>query len=229
MLTPRALPAKQSAGPPRSNASFTCIARSGRAPLPSVPSAQQGRVPGEAGPPSRRAERLSAPLDRSVRRLLQRPQHIRHQVLGSSAPTEKRMKPSGTASPPHLPRRSAVDRTPPKLVASSTSRSAPRKRSACARVGQHEGNHTADSAASAAKRSRATGRRAAPDNAARSPRAAPRRASASSQRGGLLPVDAQVAAWRATGARARPPWARESRRRSCATVVRRGDRGVAAR
>ena len=35
----------------------------------------------------------------------------------SSAPAEKRMKPSGTASPPQRPRRSAVERTPPKLVA----------------------------------------------------------------------------------------------------------------
>ena len=63
---------------------------------------------------------------------------------GPRRPTEKRMKPSGTASPPQRPRRSAVDRTPPKLVASSTSRSASRKRSARAAIGQHEGDHTAE-------------------------------------------------------------------------------------
>ena len=49
----------------------------------------------------------------------------------SSQPAEKRMKPSGTSSVPQRARRSAVECTPPKLVASLTSSQASRKAWAC--------------------------------------------------------------------------------------------------
>src|SRR3954451_9927457 len=53
---------------------------------------------------------------------------------GSSQPTLIRMKPSPTSLPDQRARRSADEWTPPKLVASATSRDAARKRSARSRV-----------------------------------------------------------------------------------------------
>ena len=69
----------------------------------------------------------------------------------SSQPAEKRMKPSGTSSVPQRARRSAVECTPPKLVASLTSSQASRNACACSADGQRERR-------SAGADARATGR-----------------------------------------------------------------------
>jgi len=109
----------------------------------------------------------------------------------SSAPAEKRINPSGTASPPHLPRRSAVTVRRRSSFASSTRCSAPGMPLGTVAVGKYEGEPRSRSAASAP--SCPVRRVARPSGMAqpahfRAARTAPRQRQAF----GRLPVGAQL-------------------------------------
>ena len=112
----------------------------------------------------------------------------------SSQPAEKRMKPSGTSSVPQRARRSAVECTPPKLVASVTSAHA--SRNACARSADAQ----REAHAAARRTSSARLRREQRPRARRRARAAP----ATARGVGARSARAAARAWPASDGRARP-------------------------